>query len=109
MEQSLEERGDVCVSQNSTTQEKAFKSLHIKQTLSLANFSLGLMLFQIAVEGLVPESRHSHSACSWEGGVLIAGGLGAAEQPLGSVFLLRELEYGFQWQTIETHPPLVPR
>ncbi|XP_068864492.1 tRNA wybutosine-synthesizing protein 4 [Aphelocoma coerulescens] len=63
----------------------------------------------IAVEGPVPESRHSHSACSWEGGVLIAGGLGAAEQPLGSVFLLRELEHGFQWQTIETHPPLVPR
>ncbi|XP_059696269.1 tRNA wybutosine-synthesizing protein 4 isoform X1 [Haemorhous mexicanus] len=63
----------------------------------------------IAVEGPVPESRHSHSACSWEGGVLIAGGLGAAEQPLGSVFLLRELENGFQWQTIETHPPLVPR
>ncbi|NWT62620.1 TYW4 protein, partial [Erythrocercus mccallii] len=63
----------------------------------------------IAVEGPVPESRHSHSACSWEGGVLIAGGLGAAEQPLGSVFLLRELEHGFQWQTVETHPPLVPR
>uniref|UniRef100_A0A8C5T593 tRNA wybutosine-synthesizing protein 4 n=1 Tax=Malurus cyaneus samueli TaxID=2593467 RepID=A0A8C5T593_9PASS len=63
----------------------------------------------IAVEGPIPESRHSHSACSWEGGVLIAGGLGAAEQPLGSVFLLREVEHGFQWQTIETHPPLVPR
>ncbi|NXQ30077.1 TYW4 protein, partial [Alaudala cheleensis] len=63
----------------------------------------------IAVEGPVPESRHSHSACSWQGGVLIAGGLGAAEQPLASVFLLRELEGGFQWQTIETHPPLVPR
>uniref|UniRef100_A0A8C3U4S7 tRNA wybutosine-synthesizing protein 4 n=1 Tax=Catharus ustulatus TaxID=91951 RepID=A0A8C3U4S7_CATUS len=63
----------------------------------------------IAVDGPVPESRHSHSACSWEGGVLIAGGLGAAELPLGSVFLLRELEHGFQWQTIETHPPLVPR
>ncbi|KAF4792745.1 tRNA wybutosine-synthesizing protein 4 [Turdus rufiventris] len=63
----------------------------------------------IAVEGPVPESRHSHSACSWEGGVLIAGGLGAAELPLGSVFLLRELKHGFQWQTIETHPPLVPR
>uniref|UniRef100_A0A8C5J4H0 tRNA wybutosine-synthesizing protein 4 n=1 Tax=Junco hyemalis TaxID=40217 RepID=A0A8C5J4H0_JUNHY len=63
----------------------------------------------IPVDGPVPESRHSHSACSWEGGVLIAGGLGAAEQPLGSVFLLRELEHGFKWQTIETHPPLVPR
>ncbi|XP_075347596.1 tRNA wybutosine-synthesizing protein 4 isoform X2 [Mycteria americana] len=63
----------------------------------------------IPVEGPVPESRHSHSACSWKGGVLIAGGLGAAEQPLGSVFFLRELEHGFRWQTVETHPPLIPR
>ncbi|NXE57171.1 TYW4 protein, partial [Casuarius casuarius] len=63
----------------------------------------------IPVEGPVPEGRHSHSACSWKGGVLIAGGLGAAEQPLGSVFFLRETEHGFQWQTVETHPPLVPR
>ncbi|XP_009986392.1 PREDICTED: tRNA wybutosine-synthesizing protein 4-like [Tauraco erythrolophus] len=63
----------------------------------------------IPVEGPVPESRHSHSACSWKGGVLIAGGLGAAEQPLGSVFFLRDLEHGFQWQTVDTHPPLIPR
>ncbi|XP_072707208.1 tRNA wybutosine-synthesizing protein 4 isoform X1 [Ciconia boyciana] len=63
----------------------------------------------IPVEGPVPESRHSHSACSWKGGVLIAGGLGAAEQPLGSVFFLRELEHGFRWQTVETRPPLIPR
>ncbi|NXF40140.1 TYW4 protein, partial [Nyctibius bracteatus] len=63
----------------------------------------------IPVEGPIPESRHSHSACGWKGGVLIAGGLGAAEQPLGSVFFLRELEHGFQWQTVETHPPLIPR
>ncbi|XP_066170349.1 tRNA wybutosine-synthesizing protein 4 isoform X1 [Sylvia atricapilla] len=63
----------------------------------------------IAVEGPVPESRHSHSACSWKGGVLIAGGLGAAEQPLGSVFFLREVDHGFRWEMIETHPPLVPR
>ncbi|NWW97331.1 TYW4 protein, partial [Caloenas nicobarica] len=63
----------------------------------------------IPVEGPVPESRHSHSACSWNGGVLVAGGLGAAEQPLGSVLFLRALEHGFQWQTVETHPPLIPR
>ncbi|XP_010150644.1 PREDICTED: tRNA wybutosine-synthesizing protein 4-like, partial [Eurypyga helias] len=63
----------------------------------------------IPVEGPAPECRHSHSACGWEGGVLIAGGLGPAEQPLGSVFFLRELGHGFQWQTVETHPPLVPR
>uniref|UniRef100_A0A8C8AFF1 tRNA wybutosine-synthesizing protein 4 n=1 Tax=Otus sunia TaxID=257818 RepID=A0A8C8AFF1_9STRI len=63
----------------------------------------------IPVEGPVPEGRHSHSACSWRGGVLIAGGLGAAERPLGSVFFLRELEHGFQWQRVETHPLLIPR
>ncbi|XP_065601815.1 tRNA wybutosine-synthesizing protein 4 [Cyrtonyx montezumae] len=63
----------------------------------------------IPVVGPVPEGRHSHSACSWKGGVLIAGGLGASEQPLGSVFLLRETEHGFRWQTVETRPPLIPR
>ncbi|XP_071611394.1 tRNA wybutosine-synthesizing protein 4 isoform X2 [Heliangelus exortis] len=63
----------------------------------------------IPVEGAVPEHRHSHSACRWEGGVLIAGGLGAAEQPLGSVLFLRKHEDGFQWQTVETRPPLIPR
>ncbi|NXN44094.1 TYW4 protein, partial [Rhinoptilus africanus] len=69
----------------------------------------GLSCIVIPVEGPIPESRHSHSACSWKGGVLIAGGLGTAEQPLGSVFFLRVLEHGFQWQTVETHPPLSPR
>ncbi|NXN95323.1 TYW4 protein, partial [Rhinopomastus cyanomelas] len=64
---------------------------------------------EIPVEGPAPEGRHSHSACSWKGGVLIAGGLGAAEQPLGSLFFLREVYHGFQWQLIETHPPLIPR
>lgn len=83
-------------------------SRHLAWQTSALDFFFFFFL-QIAVEGPVPESRHSHSACSWEGGVLIAGGLGAAELPLGSVFLLRELEHGFQWQTIETHPSLVPR
>ncbi|NWQ82860.1 TYW4 protein, partial [Columbina picui] len=63
----------------------------------------------IPVAGPAPESRHSHSACSWNGGVLIAGGLGAAERPLGSVLFLRAFEHGFQWQTVETRPPLIPR
>ncbi|KFU86766.1 Leucine carboxyl methyltransferase 2, partial [Chaetura pelagica] len=69
----------------------------------------GLACTVVPVGGPVPESRHSHSACSWSGGVLIAGGLGAAEQPLGSVFFLRELEHGFGWQAVETHPALIPR
>ncbi|XP_060627346.2 tRNA wybutosine-synthesizing protein 4 [Anolis sagrei] len=64
---------------------------------------------KVPVEGPVPAGRHSHSACAWEGGVLIAGGLGAAEQPLGSVLFLRPVEGGFQWQMLETCPPLIPR
>ncbi|XP_053928890.1 tRNA wybutosine-synthesizing protein 4 isoform X2 [Cuculus canorus] len=63
----------------------------------------------IPVEGAVPERRHSHGACAWEGGAVIVGGLGADEKPLGSLFLLRELQRGFGWQPMETHPPLVPR
>ncbi|XP_071662035.1 tRNA wybutosine-synthesizing protein 4 isoform X2 [Patagioenas fasciata] len=63
----------------------------------------------VPVEGPAPEGRHSHSACGWNGGVLIAGGLGAAERPLGSVLFLRALERGFRWQTVETRPPLIPR
>lgn len=95
---------------NVTSRRKgSFQSLEMKANCSSANCSLGLLFCQIPVEGPVPEGRHSHSACGWEGGVLIAGGLGAAEQPLGSVFFLRELDRGFQWQAVGTHPPLIPR
>ncbi|XP_067401002.1 tRNA wybutosine-synthesizing protein 4 isoform X2 [Emydura macquarii macquarii] len=64
---------------------------------------------RIAIRGQVPEARHSHSACSWDGGALIAGGLGAAEQPLNTVLFLRPAGSGFQWQGVETCPPLIPR
>lgn len=64
---------------------------------------------KIPVEGPVPEGRHSHSACSWEGGALIAGGLGAKGLPLGSVLFLTPAPTGFVWQRIETHPSIVPR
>ncbi|XP_062983308.1 tRNA wybutosine-synthesizing protein 4 [Elgaria multicarinata webbii] len=64
---------------------------------------------QIPVEGHVPAGRHSHSACGWKDGVLIAGGLEAAEQPLGTILFLRPAERGFQWDTVETCPPLAPR
>ncbi|KAK2517563.1 Lcmt2 [Columba guinea] len=63
----------------------------------------------VPVQGPVPEGRHSHSACGWNGGVLIAGGLGAAERPLGSLLFLRAMDRGFQWQTVQTQPPLIPR
>ncbi|XP_015746458.1 tRNA wybutosine-synthesizing protein 4 [Python bivittatus] len=64
---------------------------------------------QIPVEGPIPAGRHSHSACSWEGGVLIAGGLEASEKPLGSILFLRPTVRGFWWHSVETCPPLTPR
>nr|XP_034970871.1 tRNA wybutosine-synthesizing protein 4 [Zootoca vivipara] len=64
---------------------------------------------QIPVDGPVPAGRHSHSACGWAGGVLITGGLDAAEQPLGTILFLRPAGKGFQWHSVETHPPISPR
>ncbi|KAM3836780.1 tRNA wybutosine-synthesizing protein 4 isoform 2-T2 [Vipera latastei] len=69
----------------------------------------GLHHQQIPVEGPVPAGRHSHSACSWAGGVLIAGGLAASEEPLGSLLFLEPAARGFQWHSLETCPPLTPR
>ncbi|KAL7982905.1 hypothetical protein Chor_013511 [Crotalus horridus] len=69
----------------------------------------GLHCQQIPVEGPVPAGRHSHSACSWAGGVLIAGGLAASEEPLGSLLFLKPAARGFRWHSLETCPPLTPR
>ncbi|XP_069496661.1 tRNA wybutosine-synthesizing protein 4 isoform X2 [Ambystoma mexicanum] len=64
---------------------------------------------KIPVEGQIPEGRHSHSACSWDGGALLAGGLGAKGLPLNSVLFLKPTESGFIWQIIETNPLIIPR
>ncbi|XP_032153590.1 tRNA wybutosine-synthesizing protein 4 [Sapajus apella] len=64
---------------------------------------------QIPVEGEVPEARHSHSASTWQGGALIAGGLGASEEPLNSVFFLRPISCGFLWESVDIQPPITPR
>lgn len=72
-------------------------------------FHLFLPPPQIPVEGPLPVGRHSHSACGWAGGALVAGGLDATERPLGSVLCLRPTEGGFQWCPVETRPPLAPR
>lgn len=64
---------------------------------------------RIPVEGEVPEGRHSHSACSCQGGALIAGGLGASEEPLSSVFFLKPVSCGFIWESITIQPPITPR
>ncbi|XP_070799804.1 tRNA wybutosine-synthesizing protein 4 [Pituophis catenifer annectens] len=69
----------------------------------------GLHCQQIPVEGPVPAGRHSHSACSWAGGVLIAGGLAASEELLGSLLFLKPAGRGFRWHSLETCPPLKPR
>ncbi|XP_004332509.3 tRNA wybutosine-synthesizing protein 4 [Tursiops truncatus] len=64
---------------------------------------------RIPVEGEVPEGRHSHSACSCQGGALIAGGLGASEEPLSSVLFLKPIPCGFIWESIAIQPPITPR
>lgn len=64
---------------------------------------------RIPVQGSSPEGRHSHSACSWQGGALIAGGLGASEEPLSSVFFLRPVSSGFLWESIHIQPSITPR
>lgn len=64
---------------------------------------------RIPVEGEAPEGRHSHSACSWQGGALIAGGLGASEEPLSSVVFLKPTTCGFLWESVAIQPPITPR
>lgn len=64
---------------------------------------------RIPVEGEAPEGRHSHSACSWQGGALIAGGLGASEEPLSSVVFLKPTTCGFLWESVGIQPPITPR
>ncbi|XP_069340406.1 tRNA wybutosine-synthesizing protein 4 [Eulemur rufifrons] len=64
---------------------------------------------RIPVEGETPEARHSHSACSWQGGAIIAGGLGASEEVLNSVLFLRPISCGFLWESIDIQPPITPR
>ncbi|XP_072665391.1 tRNA wybutosine-synthesizing protein 4 [Canis lupus baileyi] len=63
----------------------------------------------IPVEGEAPEGRHSHSACSWQGGAVIAGGLGVSEEPLSSVLFLKPSSCGFLWESIVIQPPITPR
>ncbi|MGH0158753.1 UNVERIFIED_CONTAM: hypothetical protein FKN15_055516 [Acipenser sinensis] len=63
---------------------------------------------QVPVGGAVPEPRHSHSACPYAGGLVIAGGLGG-QTPLGSTVLLRPAQSGFRWHELKTDPPIIPR
>ncbi|XP_075388293.1 tRNA wybutosine-synthesizing protein 4 [Tenrec ecaudatus] len=63
----------------------------------------------ISVDGDTPEARHSHSACTWQGGALLAGGLGASEEPLSSVVFLKPISHGFRWESVDIRPPITPR
>ncbi|XP_075886943.1 tRNA wybutosine-synthesizing protein 4 [Nelusetta ayraudi] len=64
---------------------------------------------EIPLEGTTPEARHSHSASSYQGGVVVFGGLGQRDVPLGDTLILRPSEKGFVWETIDVHPCVVPR
>ncbi|XP_074091341.1 tRNA wybutosine-synthesizing protein 4 [Macrotis lagotis] len=63
----------------------------------------------LPVAGPAPDARHSHSACSWKGGALVAGGLSISEEPLGSVHFLKPVSDGFCWETLEVQPRITPR
>ncbi|TRY91864.1 hypothetical protein DNTS_027206 [Danionella cerebrum] len=63
----------------------------------------------IAVIGEGPEARHSHSACSYEGGIVIFGGLGKGGRPLGDAFYLRPTLSGFYWEKKNFNPSPIPR
>ncbi|XP_031152334.1 tRNA wybutosine-synthesizing protein 4 isoform X2 [Sander lucioperca] len=64
---------------------------------------------EIPVEGSAPVARHTHSACSYQGGVVVFGGLDRRGLPLGDTALLRPTDRGFSWERIEVQPPPVPR
>lgn len=68
-----------------------------------------MFVSQIPIEGAAPEARHSHSACSYQGHVLVFGGLDSRGQPLGDMFLLKHTDRGFMWERVKTQPPAVPR
>ncbi|XP_057707902.1 tRNA wybutosine-synthesizing protein 4 [Corythoichthys intestinalis] len=64
---------------------------------------------ELAVEGEAPEARHSHSACSYKGGLVLFGGHGRRGEPLGDIVVMKPNERSFCWEKIDTHPPLCPR
>lgn len=70
---------------------------------------MSLYSLQIPVDGTVPEARHSHSACSYQGGVVVFGGLGRRNIPFGDTVMLRPNERGFSWEIIQVQPSVVPR
>uniref|UniRef100_A0A8C5HNZ0 tRNA wybutosine-synthesizing protein 4 n=2 Tax=Gouania willdenowi TaxID=441366 RepID=A0A8C5HNZ0_GOUWI len=75
-------------------------------------FFLDLRLMQwteVPVGGAAPVARHSHTACSYQGGVVLFGGLGANGAPLGDTTLLKPRDGGFTWESISVCPRPTPR
>ncbi|XP_047457740.1 tRNA wybutosine-synthesizing protein 4 isoform X2 [Mugil cephalus] len=64
---------------------------------------------EIPVEGPSPEARHSHAVCSYQGGVVLFGGLSRRGVPLGDTVLMRPTDGGFRWERVAMTPPPVPR
>uniref|UniRef100_A0A673XWN6 Leucine carboxyl methyltransferase 2 n=1 Tax=Salmo trutta TaxID=8032 RepID=A0A673XWN6_SALTR len=52
----------------------------------------------------VADPRFSHSACPYEGGAVICGGLGRESVPLGDTVLLRPTTTGFCWERLHLQP-----
>ncbi|XP_028663349.1 tRNA wybutosine-synthesizing protein 4 [Erpetoichthys calabaricus] len=64
---------------------------------------------KIPVRGPAPEGRHSHSACPYAGGLVIAGGAGREHNPLSSVVLLKPVQCGFEWQELKLEASFIAR
>uniref|UniRef100_A0A8D3AZX8 tRNA wybutosine-synthesizing protein 4 n=1 Tax=Scophthalmus maximus TaxID=52904 RepID=A0A8D3AZX8_SCOMX len=64
---------------------------------------------EMPVEGAAPAAVHSHSACSYQGGAVVFGGLDGRAVPLGDTVVLRPTDGGFSWDRLEVQPPPAPR
>ncbi|XP_029385841.1 tRNA wybutosine-synthesizing protein 4 [Echeneis naucrates] len=64
---------------------------------------------KVPIEGAAPTALHSHSACSFQGGVVVFGGLDRRGVPRGDTAVLRPTDGGFSWDRLEVQPPPVPR
>lgn len=67
------------------------------------------MWTEVTIAGQTPEARFSHSACSYQGGVVIFGGLSRKGLPLADTTLLRPTGSGFCWDRLDINPPPVAR
>lgn len=59
---------------------------------------------EVGIKGAPPEARFSHSACSYQGGAVIFGGLSSRGLPLGDTTLLKPTDNGFCWEHLDIKP-----